>query len=244
MASVFDKIRSQDREERTQHLVQVLTESSGALIEAQPKAYRRKFRKMAADPFAFYRGSTPVFYADLSEDDDPWADDRTSRVWIQGDLHTDNFGTYMDGSGILVFDVNDFDEAYVGHFTWDLKRLAASLALMAFAKALSDEDVDEMITAFVTSYADQVRAFAATDADKEFRLTLDTTDGALHEVLLEARLASRLELLGQFTVVEHHDRHFVEDSGVAASTTASGRRWRPPTPSTWRPSPSASATAA
>ena len=38
-------------------------------------------------------------------------------MWIQGDLHVENFGTYMDGSGVLIFDVNDFDEAYVGHFT-------------------------------------------------------------------------------------------------------------------------------
>ena len=48
------------------------------------------------------------------------ADDRTSRVWIHGDLHAENFGTYMNSEGVLVFDVNDFDEAYLGHFTWDL----------------------------------------------------------------------------------------------------------------------------
>jgi len=33
---------------------------------------------------------------------DRWADDRTSRVWIQGDLDAENFGTYMDGSGVLI----------------------------------------------------------------------------------------------------------------------------------------------
>ena len=42
------------------------------------------------------------------------ADERTSRVWIQGDLHAENFGTYMDGDGVFIFDVNDFDEAYLG----------------------------------------------------------------------------------------------------------------------------------
>src|SRR3990170_1132013 len=62
--------------------------------------------------------------------DDPWVDDATSRVWIQGDLHAENYGTYMDSAGVLVFDVNDFDEAYLGHFTWDLRRMAGSLALL------------------------------------------------------------------------------------------------------------------
>ena len=45
-----------------------------------------------------------------------------SRIWIHGDLHVENFGTYLNSDGRLVFDVNDFDEAYLGHFTWDLQR--------------------------------------------------------------------------------------------------------------------------
>ena len=94
---------------------------------------------MAADPFAFYRGSAPLFYSDVDRLEDPWVDDATSRVWIQGDLHAENYGTYMDSAGVLVFDVNDFDEAYLGHYTWDLQRMAASLALLGFRKALSDD---------------------------------------------------------------------------------------------------------
>ena len=30
--------------------------------------------------------------------EDAWADDRTSRVWIHGDLHAENFGTYMNSA--------------------------------------------------------------------------------------------------------------------------------------------------
>ena len=111
-------------------------EAFSDLMKADPDAFRTKFRKMAADPFAFYRGSACVFYADVADTEDRWADDRTGRVWIQGDLHAENFGTYMDGAGVLIFDVNDFDEAYVGHFTWDLQRFAASIALMCWQKAL------------------------------------------------------------------------------------------------------------
>ena len=92
----------------------MLVDAFADLIEADPRAFRHKFRKMAADPFAFYRGSAPLFYADMARLEDPWADERTSRVWIQGDLHAENFGTYMDSAGVLVFDVNDFDEAYLG----------------------------------------------------------------------------------------------------------------------------------
>ncbi|HET8953399.1 MAG TPA: DUF2252 domain-containing protein, partial [Solirubrobacteraceae bacterium] len=192
----------------------VLVDAFEDLIEADPKAFRRKFRKMAADPFAFYRGSACLFYADVADLEDRWADERTSRVWIQGDLHAENYGTYMDSAGILVFDVNDFDEAYLGHFTWDLKRMAASLALLGFSKALSDETIREMIAGYAGAYLEQVRAFHTGENDNEFRLTLDNTDGALHDVLLEARLASRLELLDTMTAIEGHERVFTEGPGV------------------------------
>jgi uncharacterized protein (DUF2252 family) len=201
-------------DERSESIVRVLADAFGDLIEADERAFRHKFRKMAASPFAFYRGSAPLFYADVARLEDPWADERTSRVWIQGDLHAENFGTYMDSAGILVFDVNDFDEAYVGHFTWDLRRMAASLALLGFAKALSDEAIERMIEAYGRAYLEQVRAFASGDRDSEYRLTLDNTDGVLNEVLLRARLETRVALLDATTTVEGAERHFSAGPGV------------------------------
>ena len=203
-----------EAEERERHIVDVLVEAFDDLIRSDARAFRRKFRKMAADPFSFYRGSACLFYADVADLDDRWADERTARVWIQGDLHAENFGTYMDSAGSLVFDVNDFDEAYLGHFTWDLRRMAASLALLGYAKALSDHTVGEMITTYAGAYLEQVNAFAAGDRDEDFRLTLDNTDGALHEVLLTARTETRIRLLESLTYIEDHERRFREGSGV------------------------------
>jgi uncharacterized protein (DUF2252 family) len=203
-----------DAEARQEQIVSVLVDAFDELIEADPKAFRRKFRKMAADPFAFYRGSACLFYSDVAGLDDRWADERTSRVWIQGDLHAENYGTYMDAAGVLVFDVNDFDEAYLGHFTWDLKRMAASLALLGFAKALSDQTIEEMIATYAGAYLDQVRAFHTGDRDEEFRLTLDNTEGALRDVLLEARMATRIRMLDAMTAIEGHERAFADGPGV------------------------------
>jgi len=201
-------------EDRSDEIVTVLHDAFSDLIEADERAFRRKFRKMAASPFAFYRGSAPLFYADVVRLEDPWADERTSRVWIQGDLHAENFGTYMDAAGILVFDVNDFDEAYLGHFTWDLRRMAASLALLGVAKALSDDAIERMIATYARSYVDQVRGFAAGDRDSEYRLTLENTDGVLREVLMAARLETRVGLLDHATAVEEAERHFATGAGV------------------------------
>lgn len=109
-------------QERQNFILKSFTDNYSDLIAADPNAWRGKFRKMAETPLAFYRGSAALFYADISQDRDPFLNEKTSRVWIQGDLHAENFGTYMNSKGILVFDVNDFDEAYVAPFNWDVKR--------------------------------------------------------------------------------------------------------------------------
>ena len=59
-------------------------------------------------------GSACLFYADVAGREDPWADERTSRVWIQGDLHAENFGTYMDGERVDEIRIVDGMEFSVG----------------------------------------------------------------------------------------------------------------------------------
>ncbi len=200
--------------ERSTWIVDTLVDAFDDLMAASPAAFRGKFRKMAADPFAFYRGSACLFYADAAGREDPWADERTSRVWIQGDLHAENFGTYMDGDGVLIFDVNDFDEAYVGHFTWDITRFAASMALLGWRKAISDDDITTLVRGYVGAYLDQVRTFTEQSDDRAFSLNLDTTDGAVHQVLQQAKLRTRVSLLDDITETEGFDRVLRDVPGV------------------------------
>jgi uncharacterized protein (DUF2252 family) len=216
MAAEVDQGRQHDSsEERQTNIVDVLVDAFSGLMDADPEAFRQKFRKMAADPFAFYRGSACLFYADMEGEEDRWADERTSRVWIQGDLHAENFGTYMAGDGVFVFDVNDFDEAYLGHFTWDLKRMVASVALLAWMKAISDADIASLIETYVRAYVDQVGYFVESDRDHEYALRLETTDGEIREILLETRLNTRVDLLDGMTLIdENFERRFRLSSGV------------------------------
>ncbi|MDN5748916.1 MAG: DUF2252 domain-containing protein [Pseudonocardia sp.] len=205
--------------ERSARIVDTLVGAFDDLMTANPAAFRTKFRKMAADPFAFYRGSACLFYADVAGADgrwreDPWADERTSRVWIQGDLHAENFGTYMDGDGVLIFDVNDFDEAYVGHFTWDVMRFAASMALLGWRKAISDDDISMLVQRFVRAYLAQVRWFTERHDDRGFSLNLGTAEGPVHQVLRLARLRTRVGLLNGITETEGFDRVLRDVPGV------------------------------
>jgi uncharacterized protein (DUF2252 family) len=169
---------------------------------------------MAGSAFAFYRGSACLFYADVHEENDPFLDEHTSRVWIHGDLHAENFGTYMNSEGILVFNVNDFDEAYVGPFTWDLKRFAASVALVGYAKALSDDTIADLVGVYTDAYLKELRAIAAKGDDAIGSLTLDNTRGVIHQVLQEARTNARVDMLAEQTKVEDYERRFTVRDGV------------------------------
>ena len=201
---------------RADFIIDVLTREFGGLMAQDPAAFRRKFRKMAATPFAFYRGSASLFYADLAESysDDRFLDERTSRVWIHGDLHAENFGTYMNSSGHLVFNVNDFDEAYVGPFSWDLKRFCASLALIGYAKALSDDSITMLVTRFAQAYLTELRAIAAGGDDAIGSITLDNATGVLRHVLQRARLNTRVDLLAGQTTIDDYERRFSLGDGV------------------------------
>ncbi len=209
MPDITDRIRSESPEKRQQFIIDVFHHCFGKQIQAQPEAWRVKFRKMAGSPFAFYRGSAVLFYSDLADEQDPFHNEKTSRVWIQGDLHAENFGTYMNSEGVFVFDVNDYDEAYVAPFTWDLKRLVASLNSIGYEKALSDDEIRHIVAALARSYVNQVARFAETQGKTDFSLTLDNTTGKVLELLQKTCLNTRIALLDSFTAIENYKRRFI-----------------------------------
>jgi len=88
---------------------------------------RFKHERMAESPFAFFRATFyrwmqlwPEIGSDLTA---------APTVLAVGDLHVENFGTWRDLEGRLVWGVNDFDEATVLPYTVDLVRLGASAIL-------------------------------------------------------------------------------------------------------------------
>ncbi|WP_181768537.1 DUF2252 domain-containing protein [Streptomyces albidus (ex Kaewkla and Franco 2022)] len=207
---------------RAERILEVFETAFGELLAADPAAFQVKFRKMAASAFAFYRGTACLFYADATASDQegsrhagPFLDDRTGRVWIHGDLHAENFGTYMDANGRLTFNVNDFDEAFVGPFTWDLKRFAASVALLGYTKALSDGQITGLVRAYADAYRERISALAGdAKADEVPSLTLDTARGPVLGALRSARSNTRFELLDSMTEIRDWERRFTPGGGA------------------------------
>jgi uncharacterized protein (DUF2252 family) len=78
--------------------------------------------RMAFSPFTFLRGSAVVMAWDLSH-----TPASGLNVVIDGDAHINNFGLFGTPQRDVIFDLNDFDEAVIGPWEWDLKRLVASV---------------------------------------------------------------------------------------------------------------------
>ena len=96
-------------------------------ITSIPADVERKHQRMTESPFPFLRATFyrwvqlwPVVCPDLAA---------APEVLSVGDLHVENFGTWRDTEGQLIWGINDFDEAYPLPYTNDLVRLAASAIL-------------------------------------------------------------------------------------------------------------------
>ena len=172
---------------RTDTIIEVIREAFAPLMRADPVAFRAKYRKMALDPHAFYRGSACLFYSDVTQEPDDWSATGAERIWIHGDLHVENFGTYLNSDGRLIFDVNDFDEAYLGRFVVGpaaLRRQPGADRLAEGAARGRGAQADRPLPARPTS--SQVDHYAGTEEDDDFALHLENADGPVL-VALERR---------------------------------------------------------
>jgi uncharacterized protein (DUF2252 family) len=111
---------------------------------------------MLASPFAFYRGAAYLMASDL-------ASTPRSGFVVQacGDAHVSNFGLFGSPERELLFDINDFDETNPGPWEWDVKRLAASLAIAGRNNGFTDKERAEVVLRATGGYRSAMREFAA-----------------------------------------------------------------------------------
>lgn len=126
--------------------------------------------RMAQSVYAYYRGTVDVMTGDLA------AGPRTDiEIVIDADAHLGNFGLYASPERRIVFDLNDFDEAGVGPWEWDVKRLAGSLVLVQRSKGVSEAVIAEDVQALVTTYAAHLRSFVSARATDAYFASVDAS---------------------------------------------------------------------
>ena len=127
--------------------------------------------RMLVSPFTFYRGAALPMAADLCT-----TPTSGLRVQLCGDAHLSNFGAFASPSRRLVFDVNDFDETLPGPFEWDVKRLAASLAVAGRDNGFAAKDRRKIVLAGVGRYRTAMREFSGQSFLAVWYAHLDVED--------------------------------------------------------------------
>jgi uncharacterized protein (DUF2252 family) len=104
--------------------------------------------RMASSPFAFLRGACAVMARDLAN-----TPISGPQVLIDGDAHINNFGLYGTPQRDVIIDINDFDEATIGPWEWDLKRLVASVNVAGRENGFDTDERRSAVMQCVNGYA-------------------------------------------------------------------------------------------
>jgi uncharacterized protein (DUF2252 family) len=137
----------------------------GKRMEDYPDLLAHKAVRMSASPLALLRGSAPLFY-ELLERHPALAEGPPGDGWLVGDAHLENFGAYRTGALSLeetsktranervAFDLNDFDDAFVGPWRFDVLRLLTSLILGGREMGADGPRTLELCDTLITTYTD------------------------------------------------------------------------------------------
>ncbi|TMR04988.1 DUF2252 domain-containing protein [Actinomadura soli] len=120
-----------------------------------PELVPIRYGRMLESPFRFYRGAAAIMASDLGA-----APHTRLRVQLCGDAHLLNFRLLASPERHLIFDLNDFDETLPGPWEWDVKRLAASLAIAGRANGFSGRERAAVVRRCVRAYRTRMREFA------------------------------------------------------------------------------------
>ncbi|MFB7138360.1 DUF2252 family protein [Gottfriedia sp. NPDC056225] len=190
---------------------------------------QEKYISMEESPFAFYRATNPLFYADLGTGVIPipstWKTTANIKTWIQGDAHTQNIGYFDNSKGEVVFDLNDSDESYVAPFYWDLIRFSTSVFLMANEApnvSLSMQDRRDLVTSFLTTYQDTLTAVNGNSGETTTQLDEGTlTGGFVQDEMRDIKSSDSVaKLLNKWTTTTSGTRLFnFSNSNLKAVTS-------------------------
>jgi len=181
--------------------------------------------RMLVSAFTFYRGAALPMAADLAG-----TPASGLRVQLCGDAHLSNFGAFASPERRLVFDVNDFDETLPGPFEWDVKRLAASLAVAGRDNGFTGKTRRKIVLAAAEGYRTAMRGFAKQPLLDVWYAHLDIEQAigelqgqikakrfkAAEGLLAKAHTKDSTQALGKLTTVVDGRRRIISDPPMIA----------------------------
>lgn len=202
---------------RRRTLSAIFQEFDQKMMKLERSKCEEKYRKMSETPFSFFRGSAYLFYFDVSREWFPYHTPVNRPTWIQGDLHFENFGAFRNERGTLVYDVNDFDEGYLGSYLYDLLRMSVSIALVGRLKMLPYDRQISSIEAYLQAYSKQMRRFVkGKDDPGTYVIDLEQSEGPVKKLLKKLQKRKDQHFLEKVTALVQEHRQFAETDEIVS----------------------------
>lgn len=147
---------------RADYVVSVLVTADDVALRTRPSLVAGKFARMAHEPFGYFRGSLSVYAADTKTSVYAPRDFALDAPLVPslGDAHPENFGVLLDQEDQLFFGPNDFDASDRAPFSWDVRRLAAGVALAARLAYHTERAAENAAQSALDGYVKTIRALA------------------------------------------------------------------------------------
>ncbi|TMU87069.1 DUF2252 domain-containing protein [Bacillus sp. BHET2] len=198
---------------RTDHLEQEISDANRYISDSSVKM--EKYQAMEDSSFAFYRATNFLYYQDLDNGTigvpTEWTTTSNINTWLSGDFHTQNVGFFDNDEGDIVFDLNDFDDSYIGPFYWDLLRYTTSIYLLKdqLDWNLSQAEADELAMSFLTEYQDTLTNVNGNAGETEVKMDKATVTGFIDDEIYDVTGRDASHALNKWTVVNSSgDRQF------------------------------------
>lgn len=185
--------------DRTAYVVDELNTQNAGLT---PALRDEKYGLMEEGLFAFYRGTNHLYWKDCgtSSQLSTYGNIAGTRIWLQGDMHVSNMGSFTNDQSKVVYDANDFDEAVLGDYQLDIWRAAVSLVLvMRDNGGFSAADENSVVDSFTESYLDTIEARRGNNSENTATYTKNNTYGQLDDLLVVAEGQTRKQMLDKWT---------------------------------------------
>jgi uncharacterized protein (DUF2252 family) len=150
----------------------------------------RKYASLRKNAFTFFRGTCHLFYHDLPAN---FMYSSAPSVWICGDLHLENFGTYKGDDRQIYFGINDFDEGGLAPCVWDATRLVTSIFVAAASLGMDSSAARTLAESYLTSYA------TALSTGRIRSIVADNAQGIVEDLLIGLQQRKRIDLLDERT---------------------------------------------
>ncbi|MTJ07386.1 DUF2252 domain-containing protein [Anabaena sp. UHCC 0204] len=155
-----------------------------------PELLKLKYKKLATDPFSFFRGTCHLFYEDFPPDS---LLNSAPLTWICGDLHLENFGSYKGENRLVYFDINDFDESVLAPCTWDLVRFVTSIIVGSHAVGINDAESLHLSDIYLKTYTATLAEGKPGTVEKE------TAKGLVKDLLASLQKRERVKFLKKYS---------------------------------------------